>query len=65
MGTRNPTEIAECGCPFDPVYDKDSLGWHLTENHLPEAFRSVRSDLQNALSELGHIERALEKRGPS
>jgi hypothetical protein len=30
---RNPTMVAECGCPYDPEYDADSLGWHLAKNH--------------------------------
>lgn len=34
---RNPTEIAPCGCPYDPEYDEGSLGWHLMENH-PEFY---------------------------
>lgn len=33
MITRNPTEVASCGCPYDPEYDEGSLGWHLRENH--------------------------------
>ena len=28
MITRNPTMVAECGCPYDPVYDEGHLGWH-------------------------------------
>ena len=31
---RNPTMVADCGCPYDPEYDEGSLGWHLIENHL-------------------------------
>ena len=33
MTERNPTEVARCGCPYDPEYDEGSLGWHLHENH--------------------------------
>ena len=33
---RNPTEVAACGCPYDPVHDDGQLGWHLSENHLFE-----------------------------
>jgi hypothetical protein len=32
---RNPTLVAGCGCPYDPGYDEGSLGWHLSENHIP------------------------------
>lgn len=32
---RTPTEVARCGCPYDPEYDEGSLGWHLRENHPP------------------------------
>lgn len=37
--TRNPTMVAACGCPYDPVYDEDALGWHLLENHPAWRFR--------------------------
>jgi hypothetical protein len=49
---RNPTEVASCGCPYDPEYDADSLGWHLVENHLPEEIAHVRRDLNHALDRL-------------
>jgi hypothetical protein len=34
--------VAECGCPYDPVYDEGSLGWHLVENH-PEMQLRLRT----------------------
>ena len=42
MTTRNPTMVAECGCPYDPDYDEGSLGWHLIENH-PPMFTPLRT----------------------
>jgi hypothetical protein len=59
---RNPTMVVACGCPYDPVYDKSKLGWHLTENHLPETFESLREDLRHAHYELDCIARALPNR---
>ena len=46
MITRNPTMVAECGCPYDRVYDEGSLGWHLTSNH-PEIAPEVRQYFGN------------------
>jgi hypothetical protein len=43
MITRNPTEIAMCGCPYDPEYDEGSLGWHLPENHPEWRAATVKS----------------------
>lgn len=51
--TRNPTMIAECGCPYDPVFDEDSLGWHLRENHIEE-------EIDMALRSLDEIRSTLE-----
>ena len=36
---RNPTMVAECGCPYDPEYDEGHLGWHLIANHPENWFR--------------------------
>ena len=40
--TRSPTEVAECGCPHDPEYDEGSMGWHLVECPIREAFAISR-----------------------
>jgi hypothetical protein len=45
---RNPTMVAECGCPYDPDYDEGQVGWHLVENHpevavkIPTPFGTIR-----------------------
>ena len=62
MTKRNPTEVAACGCPYDPEYDFGSLGWHLTENHIPEEIDLLRSDLARTSERLDAINRALRAR---
>ncbi len=61
--TRTPTEIAPCGCPYDPEYDEGHLGWHLVENHLSEEFAEARHDLEDAAARLAALEHALRLRG--
>jgi hypothetical protein len=38
--------VAPCGCPYDPEYDEDSLGWHLRENHIEDGFDDVFGSLE-------------------
>jgi hypothetical protein len=60
---RKPTMVATCGCPYDPVYDEDCVGWHLTENHIPETINSLRGDLSHMQETLARLELALHKHG--
>lgn len=62
MSERNPTEVASCGCPYDPEYDEGHLGWHLVENHIPEELEAVRRDVERADDRLGALEHALRLR---
>jgi hypothetical protein len=55
MTTRNPTLVAECGCPYDPKYDEGHLGWHLTENHIAEAIRSLKNDVSTLAQNLAAL----------
>ena len=45
--TRRPTEIAPCGCRYDPEYDEGHVGWHLATNpvHIRESIDSIIEDL--------------------
>lgn len=57
---RNPTEIASCGCPYDPEYDAGSFGgWHLPENHLGLLFEGVRGSLHHIAEVLEELERVV------
>jgi len=58
---RNPTEVAKCGCPYDPEYDEGSLGWHLPENHVPLELSSLRRQLQEMVSRIDRLEETLRE----
>jgi hypothetical protein len=61
LTTRKPTMVAKCGCPYDPVYDEDSLGWHLPENHIGETINSLRRDVIHLQETLAVLELSLLK----
>ena len=56
MTERKPTMIADCGCPYDPEYDEGSLGWHQSENHIPETIRSLKGTVARLAEELARLE---------
>jgi hypothetical protein len=62
LTVRNPTEIAPCGCPYDPEYDEGSLGWHRLENHVPMVIEGLRGELRSAVGSLDRLEKALRMR---
>ncbi len=62
MTERNPTEVAACGCPYDPEYDAGSLGWHLAENHIREAIHHLQGMAYEMNAELGRLEMAFAAR---
>ena len=61
MTERHPTMTAECGCPYDPETDWNSLGWHLPENHVPLTLSLLRRDVERMLGEIDRLEETLRE----
>jgi hypothetical protein len=60
MTSTTAQPVAKCGCPIPPEVasgEVQSLGWHLTANHLPEVVEAIQSSLRLASDDLDILER--------